>query len=65
MEKYRHYKGGIYTHICAAKHTENEELLTVYHDEYGRVWARPSKMFHGYTEDGEKRFELISEPTPL
>jgi hypothetical protein len=45
---YRHYKGGLYRVLHEpAFHSETEEELTVYMSvESGRVWVRPSKMFH-------------------
>lgn len=58
----KHYKGGIYNLIGAAKHTETQEEMTIYEDTKGRMWVRPSSMFHGTIEvDGEKelRFEVL------
>ena len=56
----RHYKGGIYTVIAdEAKNSETGELYVVYANAIGDVWIRPREMFHGYTEDGRKRFDLI------
>lgn len=58
--KYKHYKGGIYTVIAdEAKHSETKEWFVVYTNEIGDVWIRPHEMFHGYTEDGRKRFDLL------
>jgi hypothetical protein len=52
-EKYRHRKGGIYTLIALAKHTETGEDLVVYSAESGEVWVRPLDQF----SDG--RFERM------
>jgi len=62
-KRYRHYKGGIYEVICeAAHHTESLECLVIYRNvKTGEIWARPDWMFYGYTEDGTKRFEEVSE----
>ena len=62
-KRYRHYKGGIYEVICeAAHHTESLECLVIYKNvKTGEIWARPDWMFYGYTEDGTKRFEEVSE----
>ena len=65
-DKYRHFKGTVYTILAVAKHTENEEELVVYADEAGNTWARPLKMFYSLV-DKEKyphvtqkyRFEKI------
>lgn len=37
------------------------EPLAIYADAEGTVWARPSDMFHGYLEDGRKRFTLLGD----
>ena len=45
--RYRHYKGGEYTVIGVARHSETEEELVVYRKEYDDLglWVRPLKMF--------------------
>jgi hypothetical protein len=58
---YKHYKGGIYTYIGEATHSETGEHLAVYVNQSGQVWVRPFDMFHGYLEDGQKRFVKIKE----
>ncbi|PZT57368.1 DUF1653 domain-containing protein [Paenibacillus silvae] len=60
-QRFKHYKGGIYTFLCFATHTEQQEGLVVYMDESKQVWARPVDMFFGYTNDGLKRFIEINE----
>lgn len=65
-DKFRHFKGTVYTVLAIAKHTENEEELVVYADDDGNTWARPLKMFSSLV-DKEKyprvtqkyRFEKI------
>lgn len=44
---YRHYKGKDYTVLGVARHSETEEELVVYRQEYGDkgLWVRPLKMF--------------------
>ncbi len=45
-ERYRHFKGGVYTVIAVATHTETMEEMVVYRsDENGSVWVRPKSMF--------------------
>jgi len=41
MAKYQHYKGGIYTLITLAVHTETDERLVIYWDKEDLVFARP------------------------
>jgi hypothetical protein len=64
--RYRHYKGNEYTVIGIARHSETEEELVVYRQEYAdrSLWVRPLQMFIETVEvAGEtmKRFELIEE----
>lgn len=50
-----HFKGGLYTIIGVAKHTETGEKLVVYRSvENGTVWARPMSMF--LSEIDKKRY---------
>lgn len=44
-DKFRHFKGTVYTVVEIATHTETNEKLVVYKDEQGNVWARPTEMF--------------------
>ncbi|BCI67005.1 DUF1653 domain-containing protein [Acetobacter aceti] len=56
---YRHYKGGLYTVLHTARHSETEEWLVVYRSEaHGTLWVRPLSM---WTElvDGRPRFAFI------
>ena len=62
--RYRHYKGGEYTLIGVARHSETEELLVIYRPEYGEreLWVRPQTMFSESVETQkgrEPRFALI------
>lgn len=45
--RYRHYKGNEYTVLGIARHSETEEELVVYRQEYGErgLWVRPKAMF--------------------
>jgi hypothetical protein len=45
--RYRHYKGKEYTVIGVARHSETEEELVVYRQEYDDhgLWVRPKAMF--------------------
>ncbi len=39
---FRHYKGGLYTVVCVAKHHETSEIVVVYRSvDGGAYWARP------------------------
>ena len=64
--RYRHYKGKEYTVIGVARHSETDEELVVYRQEYGDhgLWVRPLAMFIETVEvDGNlvARFECMKE----
>lgn len=61
MAKYKHYKGGIYTVIGAAKHTSNLENLTLYSDKKGDMWARPTAEFCGTIKIEGKTVQRFEE----
>ena len=44
---YRHYKGGLYTVLGVARHSETHEPQVIYRAEYGarELWIRPFAMF--------------------
>ena len=44
---YRHYKGNDYLVLGVAQHSESDEQLVVYRQEYGErsLWVRPLTMF--------------------
>ena len=62
--RYRHYKGGEYTVMGVAQHSETGEALVIYQPEYGErgLWVRPLSIFQESVEtpDGVVlRFALI------
>jgi hypothetical protein len=65
---YRHYKGGEYEVVGAARHSETLEPLVVYRPLYNAsgLWVRPHAMFFEDVEiDGRRRprFERF-DPAP-
>ena len=52
--RYRHFKGNEYTVLGVALHSETQEELVVYRQEYGdhRLFVRPKKMFLETVEVG-------------
>ena len=65
-DRYRHYKGKEYTAIGVARHSETEEEMVVYRQEYGdhSWWVRPKAMFLETVEvNGEAvpRFQYLGE----
>ena len=64
--RYQHYKGKEYTVIGIARHSETEEELVVYRQEYGdrSLWVRPRMMFEELVEiEGRSvpRFRFVGE----
>ncbi len=63
--QFRHYKGGIYDFVCAAKLESNPEtIMIVYTAADGSFWTRPEKVFFEMIEhDGKtvQRFIAIDE----
>ncbi len=58
-QRYRHFKGGEYTVLAVAKHTETQEEMVVYKsDATGDVWVRPKSMFLDQKGD-VNRFTLL------
>lgn len=64
--RYRHFKGNEYTVIGVAQHTETQEELVVYRQEYGdrNLLVRSRAMFmESVTREGKTmpRFEYVGE----
>ena len=62
--RYRHFKGNEYTVIGTARHSETDEEMVVYRQEYGerRLWVRPLAMFQEMVTVEEKevpRFQFL------
>lgn len=66
LGRYRHYKGNEYIVLGVARHSETEEELVVYRQDYGArgLWVRPKAMFlEQVVVNGETkpRFVFIGE----
>ena len=64
--RYRHYKGNEYIVLGIARHSETEEELVVYRQDYGEksLWVRPRAMFEETVEvDGQQiaRFSYVGD----
>ena len=58
LGRYRHYKGGEYEVLGAARHSETLEPLVVYRPLYNAsgLWVRPHAMFFEDIEfEGQRR----------
>jgi hypothetical protein len=65
--RYRHYKGKEYTVVGVARHSETQEEMVVYRQEYGDygLWVRPKAMFVEMVEvNGQTlpRFQYLGPP---
>lgn len=61
MIKYQHYKGGIYTFLTAATHSETHETLAIYQNDEGIAFARPYDMFFEKVEVGGVMVDRFKE----
>ena len=64
LGRYRHYKGKDYLVLGVARHSETEEELVVYRQDYGdhSLWVRPLSIFREYVDvagHSEPRFRWI------
>ncbi len=65
--RYRHYKGKEYIVLGVARHSETEEELVTYRQDYGErgLWVRPLTMFLETVEvNGQivERFQYVGHP---
>lgn len=64
--RYRHFKGREYIVIGVARHSETDEELVVYRQDYGdrSLWVRPAVMFCEKIRVGDDwvvRFERLDD----
>lgn len=62
---YRHYKGGLYTVVCASlKEDTLEPMITYRSNEKGACWTRTADNFLDlvFTQDGQKGDVVPAEP---
>jgi hypothetical protein len=64
--RYRHYKGNDYLVIGVARHSETEEELVVYRQDYGDrgLWVRPLAMFQEEVEINGRRIPRFEYAGP-
>lgn len=64
LQRYRHYKGGIYELVCEATQESDLTPVIVYRSHNGSIWTRPKSVFFEILEiDGVQlqRFTPITE----
>ncbi|HEY0490841.1 MAG TPA: DUF1653 domain-containing protein [Telluria sp.] len=52
MQKYRHYKGGLYELVCIATLESDLSEMIVYRAADGSIWTRPREVFFELVEAG-------------
>ena len=63
---YQHFKGGVYSCLTMAVHSETQEPMVVYVSElFGTVFVRPLAEWNKPLPDGGVRFALIEEDFDL
>lgn len=67
LGRYRHYKGNNYVVLGVARHSETEEELVVYRQDYGdrSWWVRPKAMFLEAVELDGRRVERFRYIGPI
>lgn len=61
--QYRHFKGGIYNFICAARlESDPEVTMIVYTAADGSYWTRPNTVFF---EKIEHQGQIVQRFTPI
>ncbi|MES2322942.1 MAG: DUF1653 domain-containing protein [Pseudomonadota bacterium] len=48
--QYRHYKGGLYEHVCVATLESDLSEMIVYRAADGSIWTRPKEVFFQLVE---------------
>jgi hypothetical protein len=62
MQRFKHYKGGLYELVCEATMESDLSTIIVYRAANGSVWCRPKDVFFEIIEvDGVK----VQRFTPL
>lgn len=61
MKKYKHFKGGIYTFLFEALQENTNEILVIYKNEKGEIFARPKDEFFGYVELNNEEIKRFKE----
>lgn len=64
MRRYRHYKGGVYEHVCVATLESDLSEMIVYRAADGSIWTRPAHVFFALVDvDGRQvpRFAPIPD----
>jgi hypothetical protein len=56
---YKHYKGAYYRVVTLAKQEGSGEWQVVYENTLGEVFVRPRCEWHGGTDLGGHRFDLV------
>ena len=61
--QYRHYKGGLYEHVCVATLESDLSEMIVYRAADGSIWTRPRQVFFEMIEVNGERVQRFT-PVP-
>lgn len=60
VQRYRHYKGGVYEHVCDATLESDLTPMLVYRAADGSIWIRPTTVFFEMIEvDGQQQQRFV------
>lgn len=62
VQRFRHYKGGIYELVCEATQESDLSPVVVYRAHNGSLWTRPKAVFFEVIEVGGK---FVQRFTPI
>ena len=57
MQKFRHYKGGLYELVCVATLESDLSEMIVYRAADGSIWARPKEVFFELIDVGGQQVQ--------
>ena len=55
MQKYRHYKGGLYELVCIATLESDLSEMIVYRAADGSIWTRPKEVLFELVDVGGQK----------
>jgi len=57
MQKFRHYKGGLYELVCVATLESDRSEMIVYRAADGSIWTRPKAVFFELIDVGGQQVQ--------
>ena len=60
MQKFRHYKGGLYELVCVATLESDLSEMIVYRAADGSIWTRPKAVFFELIDVGGQQVQRFA-----